>query len=265
MASMLPAPRRVGLRSPSTWLKRRSRRLLDRMRAAGRITADEHLHASAELERILAGPAPRDDREEPPEEEAGAGAARARGARVPARARPAGRRPPAPQGPRAAGARHAAGREARRALAGRGSREAAVERGDGHRRRRARGGCREARDLRSRKPQAGGGNRLPAEPLERAREPVGERDLRPPADRAAPRRRGRCRTGAARPAAPARAPAGRVRARRAGEVRVQRVHVGLDAGADVERRRRAAAPPRAGSRGRRRRRRRSRASAPPSP
>jgi monofunctional biosynthetic peptidoglycan transglycosylase len=69
LASMLPAPRRVDLKSPSTWLKRRSRRLLDRMRAAGRISADEHLHASAELDRILAGPTPGDDREEPPDEE----------------------------------------------------------------------------------------------------------------------------------------------------------------------------------------------------
>jgi monofunctional biosynthetic peptidoglycan transglycosylase len=69
MASLLPAPRRVDLDHPSTWLKRRARRLLDRMRAAGRIDAAEHLHASAELERILAGPAPADDREEPPEEE----------------------------------------------------------------------------------------------------------------------------------------------------------------------------------------------------
>jgi monofunctional biosynthetic peptidoglycan transglycosylase len=69
LASMLPAPRRVDLGHPSTWLARRARRLLDRMRAAGRVSADEHLHASAELERILAGPAPLDDREEPPEEE----------------------------------------------------------------------------------------------------------------------------------------------------------------------------------------------------
>lgn len=67
LASMLPAPRRVDLSSPSTWLRRRSRRLLDRMRAAGRLTAEQHLSASAELERILAGPAPRDDREEPPD------------------------------------------------------------------------------------------------------------------------------------------------------------------------------------------------------
>jgi monofunctional biosynthetic peptidoglycan transglycosylase len=70
LASMLPAPRRVDLSRPSTWLRGRSRRLLDRMLAAKRISADEHLRASAELERILAGPRPTDDREEPPEEEA---------------------------------------------------------------------------------------------------------------------------------------------------------------------------------------------------
>jgi monofunctional glycosyltransferase len=69
MASLLPAPLRVDLGHPSTWLKRRARRLLDRMRAAGRIDAGEHRHASAELERILAGPAPKEDREEPPEDE----------------------------------------------------------------------------------------------------------------------------------------------------------------------------------------------------
>jgi monofunctional biosynthetic peptidoglycan transglycosylase len=70
LASILPAPRRVDLASPSTWLRRRSRRLLDRMRTAGRISPEEHLHASAELERILAGPAPLDDGEEPPEDDA---------------------------------------------------------------------------------------------------------------------------------------------------------------------------------------------------
>jgi monofunctional biosynthetic peptidoglycan transglycosylase len=68
LASMLPAPRRVDLENPSTWLKRRARRLLDRLRTAHRISSDEHLHASAELERILAGPAPEDDREEPPDD-----------------------------------------------------------------------------------------------------------------------------------------------------------------------------------------------------
>jgi len=69
MASMLPAPLRVDLGSPSTWLRRRSRRLLDRMHASGRLSDEGHLRASAELERILAGPAPADDRDEPPEEE----------------------------------------------------------------------------------------------------------------------------------------------------------------------------------------------------
>jgi monofunctional biosynthetic peptidoglycan transglycosylase len=69
LASLLPAPRRADLGRPSTWLKARSRRLLDRLRDHGKLTADEHRSASAELERILAGPAPRDDRAEPPEEE----------------------------------------------------------------------------------------------------------------------------------------------------------------------------------------------------
>ncbi len=69
LATLLPAPRRVDLARPSTWLKARSRRLLDELRDAGRLSADAHLRASAELERILAGPAPADDREEPPEEE----------------------------------------------------------------------------------------------------------------------------------------------------------------------------------------------------
>ena len=54
LASMLPAPRRADLENPSRWLKHRSRRLLDRMRGAGRISVEEHRHASAELERILA-------------------------------------------------------------------------------------------------------------------------------------------------------------------------------------------------------------------
>lgn len=70
LASMLPAPRRASLAVPSRWLRTRSRRLLDRMLAARRISAEEHLAASAELERILAGPAPADDREEPPDEDA---------------------------------------------------------------------------------------------------------------------------------------------------------------------------------------------------
>ena len=39
------------------------------MAQAGRLSAEEHEHASAELERILAGPRPAEDQEEPPEEE----------------------------------------------------------------------------------------------------------------------------------------------------------------------------------------------------
>jgi monofunctional biosynthetic peptidoglycan transglycosylase len=74
LASMLPAPRRADLARPSTWLRARSRRLLDRMLAARRVAADEHLRASAELERILAGPRPADDVEDPPDEEAVAAA-----------------------------------------------------------------------------------------------------------------------------------------------------------------------------------------------
>ena len=71
MASMLPAPRKVNLDQPSTWIQRRSRRLLDRMAQAGRLSAEEHQRASAELERILAGPRPAEDQEELPEEESG--------------------------------------------------------------------------------------------------------------------------------------------------------------------------------------------------
>jgi monofunctional biosynthetic peptidoglycan transglycosylase len=70
MASMLPAPRRVNLDQPSTWIQRRSRRLLDRMAQAGRLSPEEHQRASAELERILTGPRPEQDQEEPPQEEA---------------------------------------------------------------------------------------------------------------------------------------------------------------------------------------------------
>jgi monofunctional biosynthetic peptidoglycan transglycosylase len=69
LASLLPAPRSVDLDHPSTWLKTRSRRLVDRMRDHGRLDADAHRAASAELERILAGPAPGDDRDEPPVDE----------------------------------------------------------------------------------------------------------------------------------------------------------------------------------------------------
>ncbi len=69
LASMLPAPRKADLSQPSTWLKKRSRRLLDRMLQAGQLSAAEHEHAAAELERILAGPKPQADEEEPPEDE----------------------------------------------------------------------------------------------------------------------------------------------------------------------------------------------------
>src|SRR5512133_894389 len=70
MASMLPAPRRVDLARPSRWLRARSHRLLDRMRDEGVIENEEHLRASAELERILSGAAPADDTgsDQPPEE-----------------------------------------------------------------------------------------------------------------------------------------------------------------------------------------------------
>ncbi len=69
LAAMLPAPRRCDLSKPSRWLKRRSRRVLDRMREAGRLDPTAHAHASAALERILAGPAPAgDEGDEPPEE-----------------------------------------------------------------------------------------------------------------------------------------------------------------------------------------------------
>jgi monofunctional biosynthetic peptidoglycan transglycosylase len=70
LVSMLPAPLRVDLARPSTWLQRRSRRLLDRLHAAGRLDDETHRRAAAELDRILAGPRPEDDREEPPEEAA---------------------------------------------------------------------------------------------------------------------------------------------------------------------------------------------------
>lgn len=70
LASMLPAPRRCTLENPSRWLQRRSRRLLDRMAAVGKLGAAAHADASAQLERILAGPAPAgDEGDEPPEEE----------------------------------------------------------------------------------------------------------------------------------------------------------------------------------------------------
>jgi monofunctional biosynthetic peptidoglycan transglycosylase len=69
LASLLPAPRRVNLDHPSTWIKRRSRRLLERMWGAGRLTEEAHEEAKAELERILAGTAPEKDVDEPPPDE----------------------------------------------------------------------------------------------------------------------------------------------------------------------------------------------------
>jgi len=68
LVSLLPAPLRVDLDRPSTWLRQRSRRLLDRMHATGRLDDEAHRRAAADLERILAGPRPQDDRDEPPEE-----------------------------------------------------------------------------------------------------------------------------------------------------------------------------------------------------
>ncbi len=70
LASMLPAPRRVDLQRPSAWLRARATGLLDRLHAEHRLGDDEHRGASAALARLLAGPAPADDRAEPPEEEA---------------------------------------------------------------------------------------------------------------------------------------------------------------------------------------------------
>lgn len=66
LAAMLPAPRRADLTRPSRWLARRSRLVLDRLLEARRIDAAEHAHASAELERILAGAS--GGGEEPPDE-----------------------------------------------------------------------------------------------------------------------------------------------------------------------------------------------------
>jgi len=71
LASMLPAPRQADLTRPPRWLARRSRRLLDRLQQVGKVTAEEHARAAAELERFLAGPQG-DPSEEPPEEEAAA-------------------------------------------------------------------------------------------------------------------------------------------------------------------------------------------------
>jgi monofunctional biosynthetic peptidoglycan transglycosylase len=68
LAAMLPAPRKADLAAPSPWLARRSRRVLDLLLEQGRVTPEEHAHASAELERILAGPSAGGEDAEPPEE-----------------------------------------------------------------------------------------------------------------------------------------------------------------------------------------------------
>ncbi len=94
MASMLPAPRRVDLARPSAWLRGRAQRLLDRMRDEGGLPNDEHLRASLELERILAGPAPAGDTDEVPTEEEPEDAPPV--ARAPARESPAAENAPGP-------------------------------------------------------------------------------------------------------------------------------------------------------------------------
>jgi membrane peptidoglycan carboxypeptidase len=55
---MLPHPRRCSPAHPTRSLERRSRKILDRLLEAGRMDAEEHAHASAELERILTGAPP---------------------------------------------------------------------------------------------------------------------------------------------------------------------------------------------------------------
>jgi len=70
LAAMLPAPRQADLSRPSPWLRSRSRHVVDLLLEYGKIGPGEHAHASAELERILAGAAlPGDEDEEPPPEE----------------------------------------------------------------------------------------------------------------------------------------------------------------------------------------------------
>jgi monofunctional biosynthetic peptidoglycan transglycosylase len=69
LAAMLPSPRRGDPASPSARLQRHSRIILDRMLEAGRISAAEHSEASAELERILAGPEERRLLQDLPREE----------------------------------------------------------------------------------------------------------------------------------------------------------------------------------------------------
>ena len=69
LASMLPAPRRVDLARPPSWLRFRATRLLDRLRDEYGLGAEEHREASTELARLLQGPVPPGEPEAPPEEE----------------------------------------------------------------------------------------------------------------------------------------------------------------------------------------------------
>ena len=71
LAAMLPAPRRANLAHPAPWLAQRARRVVDLLLRYGKIDPDEHRHASAELERILAGPLPPEEApvEPPPEDD----------------------------------------------------------------------------------------------------------------------------------------------------------------------------------------------------
>ncbi len=68
LAGMLPAPRRADLSHPPRWLQRRSRHVLDLLLESGRIGAEEHAHASADLERYLVGVSGLDDEDAPPED-----------------------------------------------------------------------------------------------------------------------------------------------------------------------------------------------------
>jgi monofunctional biosynthetic peptidoglycan transglycosylase len=68
LASMLPAPRKAALAPAPRWLARRARRCVARLRAAGRIDAAEHAWARAEVDRLLAGEAGRED--DPPADDA---------------------------------------------------------------------------------------------------------------------------------------------------------------------------------------------------
>lgn len=49
LAAMLPAPLKVNPKAPNQWLKRRAKRLLNELKASGRLSAEEHSAALAEL------------------------------------------------------------------------------------------------------------------------------------------------------------------------------------------------------------------------